>query len=318
MKSFSLNILLAFSTTLFKSSQKKVLIFLFGTIICTGRCYSQERATKLLIVPKIEEGIPEAGKRVKIHLPEYPEAYYILFLPYNFTHTAQFPIIFESPGNIYNEISDGLPDSACLGYGISFGMDYIWVCVPFIDDQGIIVTRWYGDNPLSSVNFWLAVLDDLNSRLSVAKDKIILSGFSRGAIGVCCIGNYNDEIASKWSAYFAHSHFDGCCIPIPGLDMRLNRIGKKKVLITVGENDLAKGCSKEAYEKLLRKGHAVSYIEVPSLEHSPFWILENSESAENARNWLKNLFTEDYTARDSRIDFSAGLKAALNQLKRRG
>jgi len=293
MKSLSGNILLVFSTVLLKSSQKQVLIFLLATIICTVRCYSQERGTKILIVPEVEEGIPEAGKRVKIHLPEYPEAYYVLFLPYNFTHTAQFPIIFESPGNIYNEISDGLPDSACLGYGISFGMDYIWVCVPFIDDTGHIVRSYWGKNPSSTVDFWLAVLNDLNARFRIDSDKIVLSGFSRGAVSTSYIGNYNDEISSKWSAYFAHSHFDGCCQTLLGnTDERISRIQKKKVLISVGGHDIAKKCSRGSYEKLLKGGYDVTFIEVPGLEHSPFWILEDSEVAEEARNWLRNLFTE--------------------------
>jgi predicted esterase len=293
MKSLSGNILLVFSTVLFKSSQKQVLTFLLATIICTGRCYSQDRDAKILTVPEIEEGSPEAGKRVKIYLSEYPEAYYVLFLPYNFTDTIKIPIIFESPGNVYQEISNGLPDSACLGYGISFGMDYIWVGVPFIDNTGSILRSYWGkDDPLSTVNFWLAVLNDLNARFRIDNDKIILSGFSRGAVSTSYIGNYNDEISSKWAAYFAHSHFDGCCQTLLGnTDERISRIQKKKVLISVGGHDIAKKCSRGSYERLLKGGYDVTYIEVPDLDHSPFWILENSESAQKARDWLQDLFT---------------------------
>lgn len=289
-----LSVLFLFSAVLLKSSQKKVLTFLLGTFICIGRCYSQDQGAKILTVPEIEEGVPEAGKRVKIYLPEYPEAYYVLFLPYNFTDTTKLPIIFESPGNVYQEVSNGLPDSACLGYGISFGMDYIWVCVPFIDNTGYILRSYWGKDPSSIVDFWLAVLNDLNARFCIDNDKIVLSGFSRGAVSTSYIGNYNDEIASKWAAYFAHSHFDGCCQTLLGnTNERIARIQKKKVLISVGEQDIAKKCSRGAYENLLKGGYSVTYIEVPDLDHSPFWILEDSESAEEARNWLRNLFTED-------------------------
>ena len=287
MKSLSRNILLVFSTVLFKSFQKQVLIFLLSTIICTVRCYSQDRGAKILTVPEIEEGIPEAGKRVKIYLSEYPEAYYVLFLPYNFTDTAKLPIIFESPGNAYQEISNG-----CLGYGISFGMDYICVSVPFIDTTGHILRSGWGKDPSSTVDFWLAVLNDLNARFRIDNDKIVLSGFSRGAVSTSYIGNYNDEISSKWAAYFAHSHFDGCCQTLLGnTDERISRIQKKKVLISVGGDDTAKKCSRGSYERLLKEGYDVTYIEVPDLNHSPFWILENSESAQKARNWLQDLFT---------------------------
>lgn len=298
-----------FSAVLFKPSRKKVLILLLGALIYTGRGHgetgtpsylnynketSRNRDAKILTVPEVEEGVPEAGKRVKIYLPEYPEAYYVLFLPYNFTNTVKFPVIFESPGNVYQEVSSGLPDSACLGYGISFGMDYIWVCVPFVDNTGHILRSFWDSDPLSSVNFWLAVLNDLNAKFRIDNDKIVLSGFSRGAISTSYVGNYNDEISSKWAAYFAHSHFDGCCQTLLGsTEERLNRIQKKKVLISAGALGTAKKCSWEAYTKLSKEEYSVTYIEVPDLGHSPFWILEDSGAAKEARIWLRNLFPED-------------------------
>ncbi|MEI8364783.1 MAG: hypothetical protein WCF65_00025 [Parachlamydiaceae bacterium] len=243
-----------------------------------------------LAVPAVEEGLPEAGKRVRVYLSRYPGAYYVLFLPYNFTGTSMLPLIFESPGNFFEESLCGLPEGACLGYGLTRGMDYIWVSVPFVDDNGLILEKYWGENPLSTVNFWLAVLADLNMKFRVDRGKVVLAGFSRGAVSTIYIGNYNSIISSKWSAYFAHAHFDGCCQTVLGnTNERIKRIKDNKVLITVGGDDPAKQCSKEAYEKLIEKGYSATYLEIPNLGHSPAWILEESEAADEARSWLKSL-----------------------------
>ena len=289
---------------LFKSSQKKVLIFLLGTIICTGRCYSQDRDAIILTVPEIEENVLGAGKRVKIYLPEYPEAYYVLFLPYNFTHEKKLPVICEIPANACSYVYNGLPDTTTfLGYGITKGRDWLWVSLPILNSEGNkILQTYFPENPSATIKFWLLVLNDLNKKFNIDKNKIVLSGFSRGAISISYLGNSNDEISSKWAAYFAHAHFDGCCQTIPGnCEERINRMKDKETLIAVGKNDIAHKCSTDAYRKLTNLECPVTYLEIPdiytdkweNLAHNPFWILEDSEAAEDARNWLKNLFTDD-------------------------
>lgn len=245
-----------------------------------------------LVPPITEEGTPMAGKRVRIYLEHFPKAYYVLFLPYNFNTIGKWPVIVESPPNLWGS-ETGLPDDVFLGYGITQGMDYIWVCVPFINEEGEILKAYWGSNPLSTVNLWLEVLADLNKRFPVDNDKIILSGFSRGAVSTVYIGNYNDTIGSKWAAYFAHSHFDGCCqILLGNSKERLNRIGGRKILISAGEIDYAKNCSYNAYKKLVSIGSRATYIEIPNADHTPHWALEESESTEKAQHWLNTLFSE--------------------------
>ena len=254
--------------------------------------------SEALTFPEVEEGIPKPGKLVKVYLQEYPEAYYVVFLPYNYTEGAKFPVIFESPANGYPR---ELPfyEGLFLGYGISRGIDYILVSVPCVDTTGQILKSSWGKDPLSTVNFWLAVLHDLSAKFHIFEDRIILAGFSRGAVSTSYIGNYNNEIKSKWCAYFAYAHFDGCCQTCLGdPDKRIKRINGRKVLIAVGENDTAKKCSKEAYLKLKAYGFPATYIEhhdihtdkCLNLSHNPFWILEDSEPAQKAREWLKDLF----------------------------
>ena len=139
-------------------------------------------------------------------------------------------------------------------------------------------------------------------RFNIDNNRVVLSGFSRGAISISYLGNSNDEISSIWTAYFAHAHFDGCCQNIPGNPKeRINRMRGKKTLIAVGKNDIAQKCSKNAYLQLDALKFPVTYIEIPdihtdkwkNLAHNPFWILHESQATEAARNWLKNLFVKD-------------------------
>ena len=39
--------------------------------------------------------------------------------------------------------------------------------------------------------------------------KVVLCGFSRGAIGVSFLGLHDDEVAKLWCGLWAHDHFDG-------------------------------------------------------------------------------------------------------------
>jgi len=67
---------------------------------------------------------------------------------------------------------------------------------------------------------------------------VVLSGFSRGAIGCNFIGLHNDDIAGLWRAFFAYSHYDGVITtwPYPGADRasaldRLRRLRGRPVFI---------------------------------------------------------------------------------------
>jgi hypothetical protein len=260
---------------------------------------------KTLTVPMIEEGLPEAGKRVKVYLNDYPGIYYIVFLPYNFNKENKYGVICEVS---YMEFK-----AWTLGYGICKGNDYILVSLPILNTEGTeMLDIYYPQNPLPTANCWLSILKDLNAKFNIDNNKIILSGFSRGSVCVNYIGNCNDIISSKWAAYFTYAHFEGCCQITPGnLDERINRMNAKKILVAVGQNDLAKICSKNAYLKLQKQKLPVTYIEHPdiqintwinaynpsdpwiNLNHNPFWILEDSDASEEARSWLKNLFIKD-------------------------
>lgn len=254
----------------------------------TGREHIVANEQQHLTSPEIETGLPRPGHRVRVSIEDYPDANYDIYLPYNFTNTGKWPVIFEIP------CADDAHDATVIGFGISEGKDYIWVSVPYIDHDGKIESGAWTLEPSYTEKFWLAVLKDLKNKYPIDDRKIIIAGFSLGGAGVSGFGNWSSEISSKWAAYFSQSHFDGCCLNFPGnSDERINRIDKRKVLVCAGERDTAKTCSKNAYTKLVSKGVPATYIEIVNWDHFPDWTLTNSQSAQQARNWLNTLFTEN-------------------------
>jgi len=244
--------------------------------------------------PMVERGDPSPGKRVKVHFSEYPNACYTLYLPKNFTNSKKWPLIIEIPGN------HGLCDAAHLGYGISKGTNWIWATVPYVDKDGKILKMNWGKDPSYTAHFLVAVLENLKKKYQIDTSKIVLAGFSAGAFAVSAIGNWNDEISSNWAGYFAHSHFDGCCLTgaYPGdSGKRIERLRTKKILITTGNTDItaksgAHKCSYNAYKKLKAKDFDVTYLEIPHSpphdRHSRGWICDNTPAANKARKWLRS------------------------------
>ena len=81
-----------------------------------------------LVVPALSEGTPAAGKRVRHGLN-------ILYLPTDWKADTKWPVIVELAGNggyknKYGDVSTGLPEGSNLGYGLSGGKGFIWLCVP--------------------------------------------------------------------------------------------------------------------------------------------------------------------------------------------
>jgi len=239
---------------------------------------------KLNFPPPIEVGYPEPGKRITVFIDDYPEAPYVLFLPYNYHEGRKLPVIMESLC-IFLTTED-----AVLGYGLSKGMNCIWVTVPYVDDEGKLSSWNY---PECTVKYWLAVLEDLNNKFAIDNSKIVIAGFSLGAMTTSYIGNWNNEISSKWSGYFAYAHFDDCCFQQQGnFNERILRIKDRKVFLVAGGKDSARRCSIKSYYKLIQKGILVDYMEVPDAIHCPYWILEDSKYTENARQWLNSIISD--------------------------
>jgi len=168
-----------------------------------------------LIIPEINLGVPRPGIRVQQTPPEFSgtDVQHILYLPQNWTPEKRYPVIVEYSGNgpyenNLSDISTGKVDGSKLGYGISGGQDFIWLCLPYISADGLQnQTQWWG-NVDATVAYCICEVKRVCENWGGDPDSIILTGFSRGAIACGYIGLHNEEIAALWKAFIPYSHYD--------------------------------------------------------------------------------------------------------------
>jgi len=87
-----------------------------------------------LEVPALSDGPPAPGKRVK-------QGMHVLYLPMDWKPGAKMPVIVELAGNgnysnKYGDVSKGVPEGSNLGYGLSGGKGFIWLCAPYLNNAG--------------------------------------------------------------------------------------------------------------------------------------------------------------------------------------
>ena len=163
-------------------------------------------------IPVVENGPPAPGKRVSMTEPEYAgtDVHHSLYLPHNFADRPKHPLIVEFTGNFYPAAgSTGRVEDAHLGYALTLGRDFIWVVLPFVsDDHRKNETRWWGDED-ATVAYAKTCIPRIIEKYQGDPDRVILCGFSRGAIAASYIGLHDDDISKLWSAFFTADHFDG-------------------------------------------------------------------------------------------------------------
>lgn len=257
-----------------------------------------------LFIPPVTSDKPTAGKRVFFRLPGDLDSvpYMVLYLPTDWTPLKRYPVIFEFAGNgnfknAYGDISTGRPEGSQLGYGLSGGKEYIWVCLPFLNDasDGLAIT-WWGDRPMyrpdSTVAFAKRVVPEICRLFSGDAEHVILCGFSRGALACNAIGLHDEEIATLWCGFFCYSHYDGVREkwPYAGASRdfareRLLRLGNRPQFICQ-ENSV------DAPRNYL-EGSGISgnftYSVTGFRNHNDGWLLRPSLAREAARTWLGEL-----------------------------
>lgn len=248
-----------------------------------------------LAVPALSEGPPAAGKRVRLGLS-------VLYLPTDWQPGAKMPVIVELAGNggytnKFGDVSTGLPEGSNLGYGLSAGRGFIWLCVPYLNAKGdAIAITWWGDPPTYDPQ---PTLKNLRENVhSVCRDyngdasKVVLCGFSRGAIACNFLGLHDDETASLWCGFLAYSQFDGVRTwPYPGCDreaalLRLKRLGNRPQFIC-GEASNAQ--ETEAYLRPLLPQADLTFLSTGFRNHNDAWTLRPSPTREKAREWLQRV-----------------------------
>ena len=166
--------------------------------------------------PDLVAGVPIAGKRVAVIAPEYrgTKVHHILYLPVDWNdeekaNGKKWPVIVEYTGNKYDPSgSTGEVEGGRLGYGISGGR-CIWIVLPFVEkDRQSNALNWWGDTE-ATVDYAKTNVPRICEAYGGDPDRVLLCGFSRGAIAASYIGLHDDQIAKMWSGLITHDHFDG-------------------------------------------------------------------------------------------------------------
>jgi hypothetical protein len=254
-----------------------------------------------LSVPALSDGAPSAGKRVKHWLPEYKDTqvYHVLYLPTDWKPGARFPVIVEYAGNggysnKFGDVSLGVPEGSNLGYGISAGKGLIWICLPYVEvGRQNVATKWWGDVD-ATTDYCKQAVRMVCDKFGGDSSKVILTGFSRGAIACGYLGLRDDEIAKLWRAFIPYSHYDGMTRwPYPGADAasaieRMKRLnGRPSFVCHEG--------SVEATRRFIEASGVkapFTFEAVPFRNHNDEWALRPSPTRAALRKWLKEALTK--------------------------
>jgi hypothetical protein len=258
-----------------------------------------------LTVPELSDGPTAAGKRINQTNPGYEgwELYHSLYLPTDWrppaAGEAKYPVIVEYPGNggyknALGDICTGKPEDCKLGYGLSGGKGFIWVCLPFVNPvERKHALNWWGDADATAA-YCVQTVKRACDEYGGDPSALVLTGFSRGAIACNYIGLRNDEIAKLWCAMLPHSHYDGvrrwphADSDAASAAARLNRLGSRPQFIS-------HETSVEATREFLRQhapGGSFRFLALPYPNHSDEWALKNIPERAQFRDWLASVIEQ--------------------------
>lgn len=251
-----------------------------------------------LVVPEPVAGEPAAGRRVAAVTKDWAatDVHHTLYLPRDWKPRTTYPVIVEYAGNggyrnNLGDVSEGTVEGCLLGYGLSGGEGFIWVCMPFVevtaDGTKRNSIRWWGDIE-ESKRYCIATVKDICDRFGGDPSNVVLCGFSRGSIACNYIGLHDDEITKLWRAFFCHSHYDGVRTwPHADLDAasalkRLERLRGRKQWISHEKSVLE---ISQYLEKTGVQGDFEIHL-LPYVNHTAGWVLRDIPERRQAREWL--------------------------------
>ena len=208
------------------------------------------------------------------------------------------PVIAEYAGNggyqnKLGDVSDGSVEVCMLGYGLSAGRGFIWVVLPFVETVSTgrqNAAKWWGD-VAETKRYCQATLADICTRFGGDPQRVVLAGFSRGAIACNYIGLHDDHMASLWCAMLCHSHYEGeFKHPAPDNDAwpeRLRRLGARPQFICQ-EGGTQK--TQATIQSTGMKGN-FTFATLPFPNHSARWVLCDLPLRRQAREWLAKAVT---------------------------
>ncbi|MDR1814643.1 MAG: hypothetical protein LBR18_07335 [Tannerella sp.] len=299
-----------------KSVLTALLLFMFGirrliaTVLLLS-VYQHVMAQTLydlpidIVTPAVTDSAPKAGKRVRATTAgwEQTSVYHALYLPKSHgKKVRKTPVIVEFAGNggyrSGQDVSHGTVEDCSIGYALSSG-EAIWLCLPYIDVRDGVkqnCTLWWGDVE-EAVKYCISTVNDVCKRYGGDTDRVIIAGFSRGAIGCSYIGLHDERIASLWAGFFCHSHFDGVQQwGYPASDKasaleRLQRLNNRPVWISseITEHGVS---GVEATRQFLQEAGVKSnftFATLPFMNHTTRWLSCDLPIRTKARLWYQTL-----------------------------
>lgn len=277
---------------------KPLLLLLLLPVFALGQTNAVEALPKDLVTPEMTDDEPAAGKRVRQTAPEYKgtKVYHALYLPTDWTPGGSYPVIAEYTGNKFPPCgSTGEVKGANLGYGMSGGEGFIWVSMPYVQKgRKENAVTWWGDIE-ATVDYAKVNIPRICETFGGDSNRVIICGFSRGAIGSSYIGLHDDEIAKLWCGMLTHDHFDGqrtWGYPNDSREAALKRIARFKghpILVCGGAAD---------YLKQHRDLADFTFLPVPVKDifdipegkvihpHTDLWMHRESKWRRQARDWI--------------------------------
>ncbi len=242
--------------------------------------------------------MPAPGKRVRQTTTgwEGTDVHHTLYLPRDWKKDTLHPVIVEYPGNggyknKFGDVSEGIVEGCHMGYGLSGGEHFIWVSMPYVeikDGRKQSCALWWGDVE-ETKRYCLATMREVCAKYGGDTKRIVLAGFSRGAIGCNFIGLHDDEICKLWCGFFCHSHHDGVIErwPYAGKDrasamIRLQRLQGRPQWISHEERVDE---TRRYLEQSGIKGD-FTFVPLPFRNHSDQWLLRDIPERRKAREWL--------------------------------
>jgi hypothetical protein len=252
-------------------------------------------------VPAMTEAAPSAGLRVR-HATQGWEGtavHHALYLPRNWKPDGKFPVLVEYAGNggyknRFGDVCDGTVAGCHLGYGISGGVDYIWIAMPFVKvaaGKKENAPNWWGDADESAA-YCVATVRQVCRDFGGDEKAVVLCGFSRGSIACNYIGLRNDAIAPLWRAFICHSHYDGVRTTWPYADAdRVSALARLRRLDGRPQFISHEGSVGETRRYLEATGAAgkFAFVDFPFRNHTDQWALRDCEHRRKVRAWLRSL-----------------------------
>lgn len=274
--------------------------------------------------PMVQGAVPGPGRRVLATNPNWDPAsyaYFALYLPGEWSPVGPpLPVLVELAGNgpwydQFNDSSSGRPEGSNLGFGITGGSGAIWVSMPMLTADGLYgQTYWWGGpsvhlagtppmstpttfsanttNLTATVDYIISTVKHVISTYNGDASRVVISGFSRGAIGVNYLGLFNDAIASLWSASIAYTHYDGqpedaqrpYPDPAPPASyQRLARLGSRPQYI-VCENNVSLEMT-QPYIAASGLSINATFGSTGFCNHNDAWVLRPSPARDAIRAW---------------------------------